>query len=204
MNNQNVNVVDLMGAMFNPEYSHVIPLLTSPIEKFEEEFDGILETLKSNGEDDKAEDLILKKESIRESLELMNKFQKIKDERKAQCSLSYYKENLEESLSNQFYDDKEIVLNAFILMIKTYIEFVSRNISDGESTAQIKLMMRNLKTHLFDCVNDVMGICNFENVVVPDDICDSLFNLHIEKDEEMEVLLQYNNSSCGFVKEVDS
>ena len=204
MNDQKINTIGLMGAMFNPEYSHVIPLLTSPIEKFEEEFDNILETLRSDGENEKAEDLISKKESIRESLELMNKFQKIRNERKAQCSLSYYKEKLEENLLNQFSDEKEIALNAFIVSIKTYIEFVSRNISDGDSIAQVKLMERNLKTHLFDCINDVMAICNFENVTVPNDICDSLFNLHIEKDEEMDALLNCNDPSCGFGKEVDS
>lgn len=204
MNDQNTKAIDLMGAMFNPEYSHIIPLLTSPIEKFEEEFDNILETLRSDGENEKAEDLISKKESIRESLEVMDKFQKIKNERKKQCSLSYYKKELEEGLLNQFSDEKKIALNSFIVLIKTYIEFVSRNVTDGEKNGQVTLMLRNLKTHLFDCVNDVMAICNFENVAVPNDICDSLFNLHIEKDEEMDDLLHHNDSSCGFGKEVDS
>ena len=45
MNYQNINIIDLMGSMFNPEYSHVIPLLISPIERFEEEFDKIIESL---------------------------------------------------------------------------------------------------------------------------------------------------------------
>lgn len=193
MNNKN-NKFDIVGTLTslftnNSDTNYIIRLYNTPPEEFDIEFDKIINEFKENGDKTLIEDFTKSKEILRTQSKLFYKYKKLDEEKEKRTHRSYYLSALEDAFAKQQSEDRKTELLGDIITLQTYIHYTAALIDKGKQSGMITNIYRHLQTHLFDAINDIMAICNFENINIPKEISDDLFNLSIGIDKDYENLI---------------